>query len=161
MNISYNNAYTLNLGDTKANHSAVIFANLGCPFCRKWFANNWAKMIQAVENHQLAIHLKFLNKPKKPLQNGNIANAYVDYSNPRAALNYVKAVFTDQDYLDNLDPQQVPEFLRSHFNVSKSVTNPNLQKIKQEAQENGVVTVPTIFFDGIKHADSSYILPNM
>ena len=161
MNISYNNAYTLNLGDTQADHDAVIFANLGCPFCRKWFANNWNKMIKAVENHQLAIHLKFLNKPKKPLQNGNTANAYVDYQNPRTALNYIKAVFENQDSLDNLNNQRVPGFLSSHFNVSKSVSSRNLQKIEREAKDNGVTTVPTIFFDGVKHSDSNYNLPNM
>ncbi|XIF20205.1 MAG: hypothetical protein AJITA_00932 [Acetilactobacillus jinshanensis] len=162
MNVSYDNNYTLNLGDMKAAHNVVVFANLGCPWCRRWYANNWTKMIKAVREHDLSIHLKFLDKPKQPLHNGNVANGFVDYNDPEDAPLYVKHVYENQDILDNLtNDRDVIDFLRTQLNVHVKVSSKAKDRIKSEAKDNGVKTVPTIFFDGVKHPDSGWNLPQM
>ena len=162
MNVSYDNNYTLNLGDMKAAHNVVVFANLGCPWCRRWYANNWSAMIKGVQQHDLAIHLKFLDKPKAPLHNGNVANSFVDYQNPEAGLMFVKHVYQNQDILDNLsNDKDVVNFLETKLNAKPVVSSKAKSKIVAEAKNNGVATVPTIFFDGVKHPDSGWNLPQM
>ena len=162
MQINYSNDLTLNLGDSKASHNVVVFANLGCPWCKRWYVNNWRRMTQAVQQHKLAIHLKFMNKPKAPLHNGNLANAFVDYRNPKAALLYVKRVYENQVKLDQFtNDRDVTDYLESHFNVAPKVSQKTQQTIVADGRRNGVLTVPTIFFDGIKHPDSGWNLPEM
>ena len=162
MKISYNNNFTLNLGDAKADHSVVVFANLGCPWCRRWYVNNLNQLTRSVSEHKLSAHLKFLNKPKQPLHNGNLANSFVDYSNPNEALRYVKSVYDHQAVLDQLgSDERVINFLETTFNVQNQIPKKDQNAIVKEAKINRVKSVPTIFFDGIKHADSGWNLPEM
>lgn len=162
MHVSLDNRSTINLGDQQATHNVVVFANLGCPWCRRWFINNWSAMIKGIQGHDLSAHLKFMDKPKQPLHNGNVANGFVDYQNPESALQYVKKVYENQDILDNLSSDRdVINFLETHFNVKPVVSQKAKDAIKADAKYSGVTTVPTIFFDGVKHPDSGWNLPQM
>lgn len=119
-------------------------------------------MMKDVQEHKLSAHLKFLNKPKQPLHNGNVANGFVDYNNPDDGALFVKNVYKHQDILDNLtNDKDVVNFLKTQLNAKPIVSSKAKDKIKSEAKNSGVTSVPTIFFDGVKHPDSGWNLPQM
>lgn len=159
MLVDYNNANTLNFGDLKAAHQMTVFLNLACPFCRKSFLNNYQRIVKAVNEHELAVHFKFINKPKKPLENGNVAQLYIDYNNPDAALNYVHAVFENQKALKALSKDEVANYVQSTYNVKRVISDKNVQKVFQQAQALHATSVPNIFFDNQYHLDSNFVLP--
>ncbi|RRK10221.1 hypothetical protein D1831_08650 [Lactiplantibacillus garii] len=149
-------ATTLNLGVANAPHTLTAFFNLVCPDTLQWWANNHAVITDAVAAGQLAVHLKFWNKPKEALANGNVAHRYVDYAHPQAALAFVTTIFDHQDDLRELSSGDVPQYLETHYQVKPYGNAASVQAaVDQDVVTNGVLTVPTLILDDQKYTGDS------
>lgn len=96
-NFNFSDQSTLNFGKADADHELTAILNLACPDSRKWFLKNESALLNSVGTGQLLLHLKFWNKPKPSLLNGNVANWYVDYVHPNQALDFVTAFFNTKN----------------------------------------------------------------
>lgn len=155
-NFDLRDATTLNLGSTTAPHTLIAVLNLVCPDTRRWWETNWPVIDEMVELGRLQAHLKFWNKPKPALENGNLAQDAIDYTQPQAALGYVQAVFDHQDELRELPAEAVPGFLATNFNVHPQVAAKKVAAaVANDVLTNGVATVPTLIFDDRKYTGDS------
>lgn len=150
--------WTINLGQSAAPHTLTMILNLGCVDTQEWWQPNVDDLFKAVTDGQIQLHLKFWNKIKEPLINGNIANSYIDYQHPQAALVYIKAVFRQQEKLRELPHEAVPAYLEQTYGVTPYSNATAVQaKIDREVAANGVTSIPTLIFDGQMRFDESLV----
>ncbi|BDZ30299.1 thioredoxin domain-containing protein [Lactiplantibacillus sp. WILCCON 0030] len=155
---SDSDATTINLGQPQAPHTLTAILNLGCEDTQDWWLPNVDELFQAVDDGQLQVHLKFWNKIKEPLRNGNIANGYIDYQQPEQALTYIEAVFQGQDDLRGLANAAVPAYLEQTYGVKPYAAAAAVkQQIDQEVAANGITSLPTLIFDGKMRFDEQLV----
>ncbi|MFD1419649.1 thioredoxin domain-containing protein [Lactiplantibacillus songbeiensis] len=147
---------TLTYGNPQAPHELTLILNLGCVDTRDWWSPNQAALFTAIDEGQLQVHLKFWNKVKPTLLNGNVANGYVDYRHPAAALSLIKAVFQNQDPLRDADLAAVPAYLEKTYQVAPYAQADTVrQQIDREVAANGITSLPTVIYQGQAYADET------
>ncbi|UQS86065.1 DsbA family protein (plasmid) [Nicoliella spurrieriana] len=160
MSLDLSDRDTLTFGDVNAPHEVTVITNMACPFCRKWYENNFDKLKSEVQSGNLLAHFKFLDKDKEDLQDGNLAHEYIDYSNPNQAIEFVKAAFDIQPEWHRLPKPDAEAFLNDHFDIQKVNDIDFLASVKANIEAFGVPSVPTIVYDGDAHSDSNFTLPD-
>ncbi|MEJ6401173.1 thioredoxin domain-containing protein [Nicoliella lavandulae] len=160
MSLDLSDQTTLNFGDANAPHEVTVITNLACPFCHKWFENNFDKLTQEVKAGHLLAHFKFLDKDKLDLQDGNLAHEFIDYANPEAAIKFVKAAFDNQPEWHRLPKADAEDYITSHFDVKRVNSDEFLANVKHNIEELGAPSVPTIIYDGNQVSDSNFNLPD-
>lgn len=142
---------TLTYGSATAPHKLVAVLNLGCTASQKWWLANQANLLKAADQGQLVLHLKFWNKKKTALTNGNIAQEFIDYNDPETALRYVDAVFNNQAILRSYDCEDVPAYLEKRFGVRPYAHAEQVKhRVAQQTFQNEIATVPTLIYDDQK-----------
>ncbi|PAL01526.1 hypothetical protein B8W96_01010 [Lentilactobacillus parakefiri] len=101
---------------------------------------------------QLQVHLKFWQKPKDDLKNGNVAQRFIDYANPEAALAFINQIYDHQDELNEQPVADVADYLTTKYGVHESKT---AEVAAQEAQDNGLVSVPSVVLGDTAYADDT------
>ncbi|MBW1606238.1 thioredoxin domain-containing protein [Lactobacillus sp. Sy-1] len=160
MSLDLSDKNTLTFGDVNAPHEVTVITNMACPFCRKWYENNFDQLQSEVKSGKLLAHFKFLDKDKLDLQDGNLAHEYIDYSNPEQAIDFVKKAFDIQPEWHRLPKDEAEAFLTSHFDIQKVNDTEFLAAVKSNIESIEVPSVPTIIYDGEGHADSNFTLPD-
>ncbi|MHA8111396.1 thioredoxin domain-containing protein [Lactobacillaceae bacterium Melli_B4] len=160
MSLDLSDKDTLTFGDGNAPHEVTVIANMACPFCRKWYENNFDKLEAEVAAGKLLAHFKFLDKDKADLQDGNLAHEYIDYAHPDQALEFVKKAYDIQPEWHRLPKDEAAEFLTSHFNVQKVNDEQFLSAVRANIETIDVPSVPTIIYDGKSVSDSGFNLPD-
>jgi len=158
MNFDFSDETTINLGQPTAPHTLTAILNLGCKDTQAWWLPNIEALFKAVDAGELYVHLKFWNKVKEPLRNGNLANGYIDYQHPEQALTYIEAVFQAQAVLRDLPNESVPAYLEKTYGV-KPAANAAVVKatIDREVADNGITSLPTLIFDGQDYFDEQLV----
>lgn len=145
---------TLTFGNANAPHQVWAVLNLGCSDTRDWFNAHFDALEKAVAAGRVQLHIQFWSKQKVPLVSGNVANAYIDYHDPQAALAYTKAVFADQDALKAAP--DVRAYLEQTYGVTR---NPQAELVDAQVAEAiaaaGITSVPTIVYDGQLYFDET------
>jgi len=158
VNFDHSDENTINLGQADAPHKLTMILNLGCVDTQEWWLPNVADLFKAVDEGQLQLHLKFWNKIKEPLRNGNTANGYIDYQHPQAALTYIEAVFAQQQVLRELPNEEVPAYLEKTYGVSPYPAASAVKTaIDDQVSANGITSLPTLIFDGEKRFDKQLV----
>jgi len=133
---------TLNLGTDKAPFELTAILNLGCPYSQAWWLANEAELLRVTSAGYLNLHLKFWSKPSPLLTAGNVANTYIDYSHPDAALAYVQATFHQQD-----DLRAAPDtdaYLRGTYQLAPLAASVIVaQQVVEEADRNQLSSLPS------------------
>ncbi|KRM86717.1 thioredoxin domain-containing protein [Lacticaseibacillus thailandensis] len=157
---SLDNDTTLTYGAATAPESIIAIINLGCGDTRNWLAQVHEDLEAAVAAGKLQVHLKFWNKQKEPLRAGNIANGYIDYADPQAALRLVRAVFTHQDELKAAP--SVADYLTSTYHVQRQANADQVAAtVAAEVAANGVTSLPTVVYhDRLYFDDTLADLPH-
>lgn len=154
------NATAVNLGNQAAPQSLTAIFNLVCPDTLRWWQRNHDDLITAVDAGQLQVHLKFWNKAKESLMNGNVAHGFIDYQHPQAALAFIEAVFEHQDDLRELAVDDVADYLQRTYRVTPYAQATAVQAaVDSDVIVNGVLTVPTLILDDQKYTGDS--LPSL
>lgn len=152
--INLSNEFGLNFGSNLASNQVITYLNLKCPDSKAWFLANQHELLNLVNGQDISQHIKLWNKDKEPLQNGNIANKFIDYSQPDYALQSIKSIFETQDELNNLDNADVATYLQENHNLT---LNPNAEKVDKqtlkEVEINGLTSVPTVIVNGTQYID--------
>jgi len=147
---------TLTYGNPQAPHELTLILNLGCVDTRDWWQPNQAALFAAIDQGKLQVHVKFWSKVKPTLLNGNVANGYVDYQHPAAALRLIKAVFQNQEPLRAADLAAVPAYLEKTYQVTPYVQAETVrQRIDREVAANGITSLPTVIYQGQAYADET------
>lgn len=145
---------TLTLGQEDADHQVWLVLNLGCPDTRDWFNANFAALEAAVAAGRVQAHLQFWSKQRVKLVNGAIADCYIDYAHPESALDFIKAVFADQDALNAAS--DVPAYLEGTYHVQR---HPQAEliaaQVAEAVGEAGITSVPTVVYDGKLYFDDT------
>jgi len=133
---------TLNLGTSEAPFELTAILNLGCTYSRAWWLANEADLLRATSAGELNLHLKFWSKATTALQNGNVANTYIDYSQPKAALTFVQQVFQQQAALKAAtDPDA---YLRQQYQLEPLATSVIVaHQVAEEAEQNHLTSIPS------------------
>ncbi|MFT8909278.1 MAG: thioredoxin domain-containing protein [Lentilactobacillus diolivorans] len=157
-NFNFSDQSTLNFGEADADHELTAILNLACPDSRKWFLENGSILLNSVGTGQLRLHLKFWNKPKPSLLNGNVANGYVDYDHPNQAFDFVTRLFQHQEQLRNQALENVELYLRDTFNVQPyELADEVAKQILAEVNQNNITSVPTIITNNRSYFDDGLI----
>ncbi|AVK62077.1 hypothetical protein C5Z25_09950 [Lactobacillus sp. CBA3605] len=155
---NYDQATTLTYGNRQAPKQLTTILNLGCVDTQNWWLLNQAALFEAVDQGQLVLHLKFWSKVKPALMNGNVANGYVDYQHPTAALAFIQAVFQQQAALRALTTTAVPAYLQTTFQVQPYPEAMAVQQqIDREILDNGITSVPTLIMAGKAYFDEQLL----
>ncbi|WP_283679690.1 thioredoxin domain-containing protein [Lentilactobacillus sp. Marseille-Q4993] len=155
-NFDYSDDATLNYGNQDAKTELTLILNLGCPDTRDWFNANKDDLEAAIDDGKLKIHVKFWNKDKEDLANGNVANGYVDYDDPKAAWKFIVADFENQDELDAQNLADVPAYLADKFGVKQFADRETVAaKTLAEVEANDIVSVPTVIKGDEAYFDDS------
>lgn len=150
--------FAINLGAPTAPHEMTAILNLGCVDTQAWWLPNADDLFAAVDAGKLSLHLKFWNKIKEPLRNGNTANGYIDYQHPKAALGYIKAVFQAQADLRELPNEAVPAYLAKTYGVKPYANADEVAaSVAQEVAATGVTSIPTLILDGKRYFDDQLV----
>ncbi|MEE5987641.1 DsbA family protein [Ligilactobacillus equi] len=139
--------FKLVLGKTGLDKATVVL-NLGCSDSRQWFESNFEAHKKAAKEGQELLELYFWNKDKEPLRNGNIANDYIDYDDPKKALAYIKAIYEVQDTLN--EQEDVEDYLKENF-ADLIATTVNKAQIKtlQYVIEHKIESLPTLLINDV------------
>ncbi|MHA8263785.1 thioredoxin domain-containing protein, partial [Lactobacillaceae bacterium Melli_B3] len=135
---------TLNVGSKTAPHQLTVVMNLSCRYCKKWWQRNLKNIDPALKAGQLALHVKFWTKDKAALRIGNVAHQYVDFEHPEATFEFVKKLIHDQNQFKRCQPDQVPEYLTTKYQVEQRQSGPATEATTKELQAAGVRGIPTI-----------------
>ncbi|WP_125981619.1 thioredoxin domain-containing protein [Loigolactobacillus iwatensis] len=145
----------LNFGQTAAKHQVTAILNLGCPDSRQWYLANQQALFQAVQTGQIRLKIKFWNKPVADLANGNVANRFVNYAQPKVALKFITAVYAQQKDLNAT--VDVNKFLTTKFKANQVVTQEVLTQIDREIAAEGITSLPTVIFDDVRYSDDQLV----
>ncbi|MFD1319246.1 thioredoxin domain-containing protein [Loigolactobacillus zhaoyuanensis] len=145
----------LNFGPANADHQVVLILNLGCPDSRQWYLNNRQALFFATDSGSIKLQLKFWNKPVADLANGNIANKFIDYSQPKAALAYIDAVYAQQNELNAA--VDAIEFIKTNFKTSTTTEPATIAAIDTEVAHNQITSLPTVIFDDQIYAEDTLV----
>jgi len=158
LSFDISNKTSVNLGAPTAPHEMTAILNLGCVDTQEWWLPNADDLFAAVDAGKLSLHLKFWNKIKEPLRNGNTANGYIDYQHPQAALDYIKAVFQAQADLRELLNEAVPAYLAKTYGVKPYANADEVAtSVAKEVAATGVTSIPTLILDGKRYFDDQLV----
>lgn len=138
--------YGLKIGDPNAPVKVLEFINLQCPFCKKWHDESKELLAKYVEEGKVQHIIKHYNKETPHLVKGNIIHRYLDYSNPKAALEEMDYFFDKQDEwstLENLD--DIAAYVEEKRGLKVQSNEKEIEGIIEEAVRANVELVPTVF----------------
>ena len=138
--------YGLKIGAPNAPVKVLEFVNLCCPFCKKWHDESKELLAKYVEEGKVQHIIKHYNKKTPHLVKGNVIHRYLDYSNPKAALEEIDYFFEKQDEwgtLENLD--DIAAYVEEKRGLKVQSNEKEIEGIIEEAVRANIEFVPTVF----------------
>lgn len=146
INVSKINDFGIVYGKETAPNTLITFVNLRCPFCRIFWEKNIENIKKLVESGQLKWIIKLLDKVNPGLQRGNIMHHHISLDSPSIAIAEIQEILDSQDYWGGLSLSEVAYFAKEKLKLTEQMNDDYITAVFREAQESGVVIVPTAIF---------------
>ena len=138
--------YGLKVGNPDAPVKVIEFINVSCPFCKKWHEDSKDLLNKYVEEGKIQRIVKHYNKETPHLRRGNVIHRYLDYSNPKSALEEMDFFFKTQNEWSTLDSlDEIAAYVERTRNLSVQSNEEEIKGIIEEAVRANVELVPTVF----------------
>lgn len=136
------------IGSEKAPKTMIEYINLRCPYCKQFWNQNNSLLTEAINNEQLKLVIKLLDKVKPSLQRGNIMHHHVSIDNPDLAIQEIQQIFDTQDDWSSLSLSEVAKFAKEKLGLKEQMNDRYITKVFREAESANIVFVPTAVVGG-------------
>lgn len=134
----------IHIGREDAPVKVISFVNLRCPFCRQWQDKSREVIAEFIEEGKIELIVKPFDKEKESLQRGNVTHRYLDYENPKIALQQIEEIYNTQDDWGSLPLDEVSGYMEQTLGYTEKNNQSAAEKIVEEANRANIVFVPTV-----------------
>lgn len=143
--VSETNAKTgIHIGKKEAPVKVISFVNLRCPYCRMWQDKSRDVIAEFIEEGKIELIVKPFDKEKDSLKRGNVTHRYLEYDNPKTALEQIEKIYDTQDEWGSLSFDEVAAYMEGTLGYKEQKNQAASEKIIAEAGNANIVFVPTV-----------------
>ena len=137
----------VDIGKKTAPKRMIVFANIACPFCRRWILACNETLKKQTKAGRLYVQFLFWNRANLKLINGNIAHHYLKINDNQTFTTILNMYQKQSDLRAQPDESAVIKHLSNKYHLKRQNVQYPLDLIRKIAMEANLKSVPTIIID--------------